>query len=539
MTLRSIGINRKNILILFIITLIIIGGIFIFYPIKKIATQIIYPEPPVRIFDSSIINLQTPFSDNLTIKQPIFPENICNILDYGAIADGKTKNTQAFSKAIDDCYKKDGGIILVPNGTWLTGPIHLKSNLNLHLEDSAKIVFSTNYADYLPVVFSRFEGIEYYNYSPPIYANDAENIAITGNGTLDGQGSAWWKMLSPKTINKLYAMGEDDVPVSERVFGIEKDGLRPSFINFVNSRTILIDGVRILNGPMWTIHPIYSTDITIKNVRIKTAPGPSTDGIVLDSSEKALIKNCFLSTGDDAIVLKSGRDKDGQRIGKPTANIVISNNNIEEAHSALAIGSEMSGGINNIFFTDTNINRAQYAIRIKSQLGRGGIVENIWAQNTVARRIDIDAIDIKTSYGTPFRKNSSDEPIIQNIKIENVTVGRSKHAISIGGLVNTPVNNISLINLDIQSPRGILIKNSSDISFDHTNIVSGGTPLFDISESQNITISNASCASTTKTCLYLSGQSSENIKVSNTSFSPRPNRIRIEKNVKSDAIAVE
>jgi polygalacturonase len=269
----------------------------------------------------------------------------------------------------------------------------------------------------------------------------------------------------------LYTLGDDNVPAQKRIFDTPTTGLSPSFINFINSKTIFIDSIHIINSPEWVIQPVYSTDITISNVKINTINGANTDGIVIDSSKNVLVENSSLATGDDAIVLKSGRDKDGQRVNRSTTNVVVRNNNIQEAHAAMAIGSEMSGGINNIWFFNNTINRAQYAIRIKSQLGRGGIVENIWAQNITARRIDFDAINIETSYGIPFSPSSTDEPTIRNIKIENITASRAKRAIFINGLKNTPIANIDLNNLKIQSSQKTVIENAVDIRIDHANII--------------------------------------------------------------------
>ncbi|MFZ2193129.1 MAG: glycosyl hydrolase family 28 protein, partial [Candidatus Moraniibacteriota bacterium] len=272
------------------------------------------------------IFLKTPFADKLEIKQPFFNSKNCNIVDYGARVNDKDANTQAIARAIDDCSNAGGGKIIIPKGQWLTGPIKLKSNINLHVQKNAEILFSTELNDYLPVVFSRFEGIEYYNYSAPIYANDCTNLAITGEGKINGQAEKlWWELEESVSIKELYYMGRDNVPVSERIFGTPKARIRPSFVEFVNCDTILVKDVTLVNGPLWTAHFIYSKNITVKAITIDTGKEQDTDGIVLDSSSNALVEKANLTTGDDAIVIKSGRDQDGKRVNRPSENIVIKN----------------------------------------------------------------------------------------------------------------------------------------------------------------------------------------------------------------------
>jgi polygalacturonase len=420
-----------------------------------------------------------------TINQPVFPSPVCNISDYGAIGDGKTKNTTAFANAIEDCFEKGGGQILVPPGKWLTGPIHFKSNINLYLDKNAEILFSTDFNDYLPVVFSRFEGIEYYNYSPPIYANNCRNIGITGEGTLNGQGQAWWKMDILKSIDEIYAMGESNTPVSERVFGTEEAGLRPSFIQFVNCKNILLENVSIKNGPMWTIHPIYSSDIIIRGITVNTNPGKSTDGIDIDSSRNILLEDSFFNTGDDAIVIKSGKDQDGRRVDKPSENIVVRNCSVINGHAGFAIGSEMSGNVRNVLVYHCNFQGSQYGIRLKGTLLTGGTAENIIIKNITMQKILFDAIQITTQYETALNKEPFISPTFQNITMQNISCSRAKGSITLIGLDNTKIQNIFFKNITISAGNNLIIKNASDIDFNHVTVKSEKKPVF--LDTENIT----------------------------------------------------
>lgn len=490
-------------------------------------------------YPTQAITIQTPFNDSLTIKEPVFPDRICSIADFGAIGDGKTMNTDVFRNAIASCAQAGGGKVIVPTGIYLTGPIKLESNIELHVERDATILFSPYPKDYLPVVFSRFEGIEYYNYSPPIYANGATNVAITGTGTLNGQGSIrWWKIMAKanKFINGLYAMGDDNIPVSDRVFGDEIKGLRPAFIECVNCHHVLIENIKIVNGPMWTIHPLYSDHIIIRGVDIATAPGPSTDGIAIDSSTFVLVENSTFNTGDDAIVLKSGRDKDGWRVHRPTENVVIRDCTIKEAHGAIAIGSEMSGDIRNVFGSDITINNAQFGFRIKAALGRGGVVENIWMQDFSIRSISIDTIQMTTDYGYPFRENNTAPPLFQNIHLTNFTGLKNSQAIFIEGLPDFPIENITFQNITLPTTKdGIVIRDARGIRMDNLKITAKKDyPFIKLTDSKDISIRNTPCPNNVSICLAVRGERSENIDIQGNNY--EQDRIQTSVEVHQDAM---
>lgn len=473
--------QRVILLIIFLITLLALAGIILKILRRPETKKTTGPNFTVEKYKAQSAPI-APFAMP-EIKEPIFPERICDITQYGAIGDGKFMNTRAINQAITDCAQKGGGKVVVPEGKWLTGKIALKSNINLEISKKAELIFSDKFADYLPVVFSRFEGIELYNYSPFIYAKDCRNIALTGEGKLNGQGEAWVKWsdveenpievpaegiaLSPRqiSVNKLLLMVKNKVPVSRRIFGTEKDALQPSFIQFVNCENILVDGPTITNSPSWTLHPLYSQNIIIRNIEIDTE-GRNNDGVVIDSSRNVLVENSKFHTGDDAVVIKSGKDVDGWRVGRPSENIIVHDYEVEEAHSSLAFGSEMSGGIRNVLAYNINTEYSDYGLRMKSMRGRGGVVENIWIQNVYLKLIKEDAIQVDLAYGTPsadYDKNKP--PVFRNITFKDINAKKTRTAALLAGLEESPLENFTLENFQMSAKKnGILssyLKNPS------------------------------------------------------------------------------
>lgn len=397
---------------------------------------------------------EAPFSMPL-VPEPVFPDRECSIVDFGAVPGGRVSNTESFRKAIESCAEAGGGRVVVPKGLWKTGAIHLKSNINLHLEKGSRVIFSNDVREYLPAVFSRFEGIELYNYSSFIYAKDADNIAITGEGDLDGNGKMWqdWNAVQEPSLQKLVRLADEGVPVSQRNFAVPEDALQPSFIHLVGCRTILIEGVKILASPSWTIHPVYSENITVRDVEVWT-DARNTDGIVIDSSRNAVVRDSFFHAGDDAIVVKSGKDRDGLRIAKPSENILIQHCRIEGGHGGVTIGSEMSGGVRNMFVADMDIVRSDFALRMKSMRGRGGIVEDIFFDDIRVTKSVFEAIQIDMQYGTPLRKDdTSRSPIFRDISFKNVSVEWAKAPYILEGLPESPIRNLSFENVEISSVR--------------------------------------------------------------------------------------
>ncbi len=382
------------------------------------------------------------------INPPVFPDNDFLITNYGAIGDGTTDCTNAFKDAISDCNQAGGGRVVVPEGTFLSGAIHLKSNVNLYVSQNALIKFSQNYSDYLPVVYTRFEGTECYNYSPPIYAFEQENIAITGQGTLDGQGdnSHWWpwKSTGSSDVSNLRQQAEDGVPVENRIYGAGHY-LRPNMIQPYRCKNILIDSVTIINSPMWHIHPVLCENVTVSNVTVEGL-GPNNDGCNPESSKNVLIDNCYFNTGDDCIAIDSGRDADGRRVNVPSENIIIKNCTMEDGHGGVAVGSLTSGSARNIFVSDCYMDspRLNMAFRIKTNSIRGGTVENIYLKDITVGMVSDAAIRVNYFYGEGDIGEFT--PIVRNIEIQNMTCQMTYHALIMEGYERSKISDIRLIN---------------------------------------------------------------------------------------------
>ena len=419
------------------------------------------------------------------IQAPVFPDNDFNILEYGAKADGKTDVSAAIKDAIEACAAAGGGRVVVPEGDYATGPIYIKSNVNLHLEKGARLLFSTDPQDYLPNVFTRWEGVELMNYSPLIYAFEEENIAITGEGILDGQADEtnWWpwkgkeqygwKKGDPHQEDRdkrhaLFQMAEDGVPVEERVFG---DGfyLRPQFVQPYRSKNILIQGVTIVNSPMWILNPVLCENVTIEGVRI-ISHGPNSDGCDPESSKDVLIRNTFFDTGDDCIAIKSGRNADGRRINVPSENIIIQNCQMADGHGGVVIGSEISGGVRNVFAEDCEMNSPNLdrVLRIKTSSMRGGVIENIYMRNIEVGEVAEQVFRVNMFY----EDSGAYVPTVKNIRIENLNVEKGgKVGVLLEGYENSPVENIQLKNVNIRSvDQNYKFSNIKNVRFENVTI---------------------------------------------------------------------
>jgi polygalacturonase len=423
-----------------------------------------------------------------SIPETHFLNKEYNINDFGAVADGKTMNTAAFEKAIKACTENGGGKVIVPNGKFLTGAIHLESNVNLHLEDKAEILFSINPKDY-PIVHTSWEGTEVMNYSPLIYAKNKTNVAITGKGILNGQANStnWWvwsggksygwqkgipSQNDPTNREVLVDMAEKGVPVSERVFG-DRRYLRPSFVEFFECNTVLIKDVTIINAPFWILHPLKSNNIIIDGVTVNSH-GPNNDGCDPEYSQNIIIKNCTFNTGDDCIAIKAGRDADGRRVAIPSKNIIVQNCKMIDGHGGVVIGSEISAGVNNVFVENCvmdspNLDRA---IRIKTNSKRGGVIEDVFVRNLEVGTVK-ECVLLATMYYNVYGSQTGNFiPVIRNINLENINVKNGgKYGVWAEGYKESPVENITLKNVVIHKVDSIYkLKNVKNINFINTYI---------------------------------------------------------------------
>jgi len=378
-----------------------------------------------------------------------------NIVDFGAVLGDKEKNSKAIAAAIDDAHKVGGGIVVVPKGEWLTGKIHFKSNVNLHLEDGAVLLFSENPSDYLPAVMSSWEGMECYNYSPLVYAYNCKNVAITGKGELKAKMDVWKKWFTrPKShmesIKRLYNMANDYVPVEERNMVNDTANLRPQFIQFNRCENVLIENITITNSPFWTIHPYLSKSVVVRKVNVY-AHGHNNDGIDPEMCTNVLIEDCVFDQGDDAIAIKSGRNPEGWRLKTPSKNIVIRNCLVKNGHQLVAIGSELSGGIENVFIENCKVidgAKLNHLVFIKTNERMGGYVKNIYVNNVQSGKIDLGILGIETDVLYQWRnlvptKIKKLTPI-QNVFLSNVYASNVKFVSRILGQNELPIKNIKL-----------------------------------------------------------------------------------------------
>jgi len=382
------------------------------------------------------------------IRPPQFPDRVFEIAHFGAREGGRIKATDAIRQAIQACSAAGGGRVAIPAGVFLTGAVHLASNVNLHLEEGATLRFSQDPQDYLPVVFTRFEGTECLNYSPFIYAFEQTNIAVTGTGTLDGGADAdhWWPWKNPAPRGQyppaddrraLVEQGEKDVPVSQRVYG-PGSTLRPNFVQPYRSANVLLEGVTIRNSPMWELNPVLCRNVTVRNVKI-SSHGPNNDGCDPESCTDVLVDGCEFDTGDDCIAIKSGRNRDGRRVNVACENIVVRNCRMKDGHGGVSIGSEVSGGIRNVFMENNRMDSPHLdrALRIKTNSHRGGDLENFYFRNNTVGEVARAVVDIDFYYeegpGGPFT------PSVRNVVVENVTSQRSRYALYLRGYENARI----------------------------------------------------------------------------------------------------
>ena len=391
------------------------------------------------------------------VTAPVFPNRQFQVKAYGAVGDGKTDCTAAFRQAIEACSRAGGGRVVVPVGDYLTGPIRLKSNVNLHVPAGATLRFSRDPRQYLPVVYTRWEGVECMNYSPLISAFEQENIAVTGAGVLDGQADnehwwPWcgntrfgWKPGEPSQVKartQLAEMGEKDVPVLERVFG-EGSFLRPNFIQTYRCRNVLIEDIAIHSAPMWQIHPVLSTNVVVRRVKM-VSHGPNNDGCDPECCRDVLIEDCLFDTGDDCIAIKSGRNRDGRRVGTPSENIVIRRCQMKDGHGGVTIGSEASGGVRNVFAENCRMDSPNLdrVLRLKTNSVRGGVIERIRMRKVTVGQVADAVLQIDLYYEEGDKGQFP--PVVRDIEMRDVTCGKSNYALYLRGYPSARVRDIRL-----------------------------------------------------------------------------------------------
>jgi len=428
------------------------------------------------------------------LDEPKFPDKEYNIVAFGAVGDGVTKNTAAINAAINKCSNEGGGRVLVTNGEFLTGAVHMKSNVDLHIDANASLKFSTDPSDYLPLVRTRWEGDDCYNYSPLIYANGQHNFAITGKGTLNGQGSTknWWPWKgnkesgwvagTPSQLEKnnrplLKIYNDTRVPIEKRQMG-EGHYLRPQFINFIYCKNVKLEDITVTNSPFWVIHPLLSENLIIRNVTVNSI-GPNNDGCDPESCKNVLIENCTFNTGDDCIALKSGRDFDGRKENAAIENVIIRNCNMKKGHGGVSMGSEISGGCKNIFIENCQMNSPELdrAILIKTNNSRGGITDGVYVRNDTVGEVKIAVISINCLYHIDREGQGKFPPVVKNVYVSNLTSKKSNYAFELEGIEGFKcVDNINIQDCIFSGVKEKnLIKNIGKLTLKNVRI--NGEPL--------------------------------------------------------------
>lgn len=397
---------------------------------------------------------------NIPFEMPDFPEVSIGEQIFSA------KEYSTISGAVEACKKAGGGTVVVEAGIWHTGPLHLGSHMCLHLEEGAEVHFSTRFEDYLPVVFTRWEGMECYNYSPLIYAKDCEDIRIAGKGKLIGGGEAWWhwKQLQQAAANELCYAQSEGIPVEKRIYGTVEAALRPSFIQFVDCKNIVLEDFTVEEGPQWTLHPVYCEMVQVQNVTVHTI-GHNTDGLNPDSCKNVWLEGCKFATGDDCIAINAGMNEDGWRVNRPCENIVIVDCEMSAGHGAIVIGSGMSGGVSNVYAANCRIGKTDQGIRLKSMRGRGGYVKNVWCEDIVLEGTTQQAVQISMFYPYSTVVPKSNTPsLFTDIHVKNVIGSCEGLGLEIRGLPEKRLQNITLENIHLAAPKGIYFEHTENLT---------------------------------------------------------------------------
>jgi len=403
------------------------------------------------------------------IVPPKFPARDFLITKYGAKGNGADAS-DAIAKAIEACSRAGGGRVVVPRGDYVTGPIRLRSHIDLHIEPGATLRFTQDPSKY-PLVLTRWEGVELMNYSPLVYAFECEDVAITGEGTLDGQADEqhWWnwkpaKGPQPQAADRktLFTDNEDQVPVAQRVFG-PGHYLRPTFVEPYRCKNVLIEGVTIRDAPFWVLHPTLSTNVTIRRITV-IGHGPNTDGCDPESCRDVLIEDCVFETGDDCIALKSGRNQDGRRINTPVENVIIRGCRMKAGHGGVTIGSEVSGGARNIFAEKNQLDspNLERGLRLKTNTARGGFIENVFARDIEIGNVQLAPMEIDLQYDAS--ESGTFIPTVRNIEVKRMHSAHSRYGIYIRGLQQSPL-------------RGVVVRDSSFKGVTNGHVIEGAVDL--------------------------------------------------------------
>lgn len=519
---------------------------------------------------------------SIAVQQPVFKKDSFYISKFGAKDDGITLNTTAITAAINECSKNGGGVVIIPAGFWLTGPIELKSNVNLHLQKNSLLQFTGDFNQY-KLVAGNWEGIPQMRNQSPLSATNASNIAITGFGIIDGNGDAWrmvkknklngtqWKKLvnsggllsadkktwypSEKSLagSKLKNPGAITTDKNLEFYESIKDFLRPNLLVFTSCKKILLEGVTFQNSPAWCLHPLMCENVTVRNVYAKNPwYAQNGDGIDVESCKNVLIENSTFDVGDDGICIKSGRDEAGRKRGMPTENLLARNCTVYHAHGGFVIGSEMSGGAKNLYVENCSFIGTDVGLRFKTTRGRGGVVENIYVNNISMKDIVGEAILFDMYYAAqdpvPLEGEKREPPKVETLPvnegtpqfkkffISNIVCNGASKAIFFRGLPEMNIKDVVMENLIIQSNKGLDMTEATNITLNNVQLITKDVnPVMNIHNSQNITLNKISYPSA-DLLLNVSGEKSSGIVVKATDAGKAKKTVELNYGAKEDAV---
>ena len=517
------------------------------------------------------------------VKEPVIPQNTVSIIDFGAKSNGQDLCTKAFKDAIEAVSKKGGGRVIIPRGTWLTGPITLKSNIELYSEPGALVIFSTD-KDLYPLVESIFEGWKTFRCMSPINGRNLENVALTGKGVYDGSGDAWrqvkkekltesqWKKLvasggivsadgkawypSQQFIDgeKLSTMNVPKVKTKEEFMKI-RDFLRPVMVSLISCKKVLIDGPTFQNSPAWNLHPLMCEDLTIRNTIVRNPwYSQNGDGIDIESCKNVLLYDSSFDVGDDGICIKSGKDKEGRDRNMPTENLIIKNCIVYHGHGGVTVGSEMSGGVRNIHISNCTFLGTDVGLRFKSNRGRGGVVENIYISNVEMMNIPAQSISFNLFYNgsnavddmesgfefkaPPILPVTEETPQFKNIFIRNVNCKGAFQGIVLQGLPEMNLQNILLENILIESESGLVCTDAIGVKIKNLTLITKKTPFAEFKNSRDVNIDGLFTRSIGDPLVKVSGTLSGSTILKNIGITNPDKQIIIGKEVPKNAVQV-
>jgi polygalacturonase len=415
---------------------------------------------------------------------------IFDITKYGAVSDGKTSSADAFKSAIDACKQAGGGVVRVPAGKFLTAPIDFVDGMTLQVDEGATLLISDD-MNLFPVVGTRWEGVMVDARRPCVWAKGCKNVAITGGGTIDGQGAAWWKAVRERRRTE----GNPTGSAAATLMATPQDPAalqkRPPLVQFRDCTNVKVEGVTLTNSPFWTSHFLFCDNVTIKNVKmLNPSDSPNTDAVDVDSSTHVTIDGCYADVGDDAFTLKSGKDEDGRKVNRPTEDIVVSNCIVKHAHGAVVIGSETAGSVRRVRFSNIVADGTDSGVRIKSMRGRGGVVEDVRADN-------ISMNNVANTFIITMRYRASDPeplsertPLFKDIHLSNISATNSRRAGGIYGIEERPIGDVTFENMNISAKEGFTVEDAKNLSFKNVIVTSEWPEAMKKTRAEQIKIEN-------------------------------------------------